>query len=207
MKTKIVVSVQLCFVLLVNFFPAQGQVWFYSFGSGTGEDTSSTASTLFLPAPVSGTARVRVGTGLVSGLIKLANPGLAVLGETSEIQITASSGSTSPTKFSLFDYDGSRIGYVKYKLSFSGGNDGVYSFVLGNGSSFSDNSPMSNGQIFAGIRWSLGASNTIGCQVLSSNAYSSNGLSSATNLFVQDTGRYYQIEVYANNEIVSQTYV
>ena len=128
-----------------------GQPWTYDFGTGTGTHTSSTASTTFLPTPTSGTARVRVGTN--PGSIIMANPGLAALGTNTELQITSNTGSTSTTKFSVYDYTNSKNGYVKFKIAFSGGTNGVYKFSLGDGANYSDNNAIGATQVFAGIEW------------------------------------------------------
>jgi hypothetical protein len=209
MKTMVVTCVHLCAVLLVDFFPCccSGQGWSYNFGTGVGVETSSIASTTFLPTPATGIARVRAGTGLVSGSFSLSNPGISVLGSGSELQLTANIGSVSPTKFSVYDYTPGKVGTITFSIAFGGGTDGVYRFALGNGSSFSDNNAISNAHVFASIRWSFGLLNTINYQVLNNNTYSIIGLLNSGTQFVQDTGRYCKVSIFANNEITPKTYV
>ncbi len=181
-----------------------GQPWTYDFGTGTGTFTSSTASTTFLPTPPSGTARVRVGTN--PGSIVMANPGLASLGTDTELQITSNTGSASTTKFSVYDYTSGKTGYVKFSIAFSGGTNGVYKFSLGDGANFSDNNAIGAAQIFAGIEWTLGASNTISYKVLNASTYGTTGISNPTTLFVQSTSTVYLVEVFANNTTTASNY-
>lgn len=188
------------FVLIALLFGSgsmMGQPWVYDFGTGTGTFTSSTASTSFLPAPPSGTARVRVGTN--PGSFVLANPGLADLGADTELQFTSNTGSTSTSKFSVYDYTAGKEGYVKFKIAFSGGTNGVYKFSLGDGANYSDNSPVGTAQVFAGIEWTLGASNAISYKVLNNTTWGTTGISDPATLFVQSTSTIYEVEVYANN--------
>lgn len=181
------------------------QPWTYDLGTGTGSFTSTTASTAFMPAPGSGTARVRVGTN--PGSFVLANPGVTGLGTGTELQMTSNTGSTSTTKFSVHDYTTGKSGYVKFKISFRGGTNGVYNFSLGDGATFSDNNALSNNQVFAGLRWSMGASNAITYNVLNNTTYGTTGISNAATLFTQDTTVIYSVEIYANNSNASIDYV
>lgn len=184
-----------------------GQTWSYDFGNGTGTFTSTNASTSFLPAPSTGggTARVRVGTN--PGSFILANPGLSNLGSNSELQMTSNTGSSSTTKFSIYDYTASKVGYMKFSISFDGGTNGVYNLSIGNGANFSDNLSIATTQIFAGVRWTFGASNAITYTVLNgSTNYVTTGISNSTSLFTQNTSNVYIVEVYYNNETTSQNY-
>ncbi len=181
------------------------QPWTYNFGTGTGSHTSSTASTSFLPAPTSGTARVRVGTN--PGSITLANAGLADLGSGSELQITSNTSSSSTTKFSVYDFTASKLGYLKFSAAFSGGTNGIYQLSIGDGATYSDNNAMNTSQVFSGIRWSFGASNAITYNVLNSATYGTTGISNPTTLFTQSTSTIFAIEIYYNNTTSSQNYV
>lgn len=198
--------VKFVFILGLLFFAfnSNAQPWSYDFGTGTGTFTSSTASTAFLPTPPSGTARVRVGTN--PGSMKLVNPGLASLGTDTELQIASNTGSTSTTKFSVYDYTAGKTGYVKFKIAFSGGTNGVYRFSLGDGGTFSDNSPLAANQTFAAIEWTLGASNAVSYTVMNGGGtFSTTGISSPSSLFTQSS-TVYQVEVYANNNTTSSSY-
>lgn len=178
--------------------------WTYDFGTGTGTFTSSTASTSFLPTPTSGTSRVRVGTN--PGSFVLANPGIS-LGTNSELQFTSNTGSASTSKFSIYDYTASKIGYVKYKIAFNGGTNGVYNFTIGDGATFGDNNAISTAQIFSGIEFSLLASNAVTYKVLNNTTYGTTGISNSTTLFSQSTSNEYLIEAYMNNNTTSTNYV
>jgi hypothetical protein len=194
----------LIFIVLIGNSVCQAQPWTYNFGIGTGTHTSATASTTFLPTPSSGTSRVRVGTN--PGSIAMANAGLAALGSNTELQITSNTSSTSTTKFSIHDYTAAKIGYVKYKIVFSGGTNGVYKFSLGDGANFSDNNAMAVAQIFAGLEWTLGTSNAITYRVLNAGTYGTTGITNSATLFTQSTSNVYEIEVYANNTTASSSY-
>jgi hypothetical protein len=163
--TKKIAKYLVIFTILITFKNTiKAQPWTYNFGTGTGTHTSSTASTTFLPTPSSGTARVRVGTN--PGSIVMANAGLSSIGTDTELQITSNTGSTSTTKFSIYDYTAAKTGYVKFKMVINGGTNGVYKFSFGDGGSFSDNGSMNVAQVFAGIEWTLGAANAITYRVL-----------------------------------------
>lgn len=177
--------------------------WTYDFGTGTGTFTSSTASTTFLPTPTSGTARVRVGTN--PGSFVLANPGIA-LGANSELQFTSNTGSTSTSKFSIYDYTAAKVGYMKFKIAFNGGTNGVYQLSLGDGVNYSDNIALGTAQIFAGIQWNLGTSNTITYKVLNSATYGTTGITNSTTLFSQSTSNEYSVEIYMNNNNSAGSY-
>jgi len=187
-------------------FLLHAQTWTYDFGTGTGTHTSATASTSFLPTPPAGggTARVRVGTN--PGSIKMVNPGAIALGSNTELQITSNTNSTSTTKFSVYDYTAAKAGYVKFNISFVGGTNGVYNFTIGNGANFSDNIAISNPQIFTGLRWNFGASNTISYEVLNNTTWGTTGITDPATLFVQDTTIVYTVEVYYNNATTSADY-
>jgi hypothetical protein len=204
METMKITRTLIAFLILVFAEKMNAQPWSYDFGTGTGTHTSSTASTSFLPTPTSGTSRVRVGTN--PGSIVMANAGLSALGTSTELQITSNTSSSSTTKFSVYDYTAAKTGYVKFKIAFSGGTNGVYRFWLGDGATFSDNNAMATGQTFAGIEWALGASNTVTYQVLNSATWGTTGISGSTTLFAQSTSTVYQVEVYANNTTASTNY-
>ena len=135
-KNNILKSLSLLVLVMISL-KANSQPWTYNFGTGTGSHTSTTASTSFLPTPTSGTSRVRVGTN--PGSIALINPGIS-MGTGSELQITSNTGSSSTTKFSVYDYTtATKVGYVKFTVAFNGGTNGVYQFAIGDGANYSDN--------------------------------------------------------------------
>jgi hypothetical protein len=191
------------FVMLA--FVANAQPWTYNFGTtAAAAFSSTTASTTYLPAPSSGTARVR--TGGTAGSITLASPGEA-LGTGAELQMLAGTGSTSTTKFSIHDYTAGNTGYLKFKITLNGGTNGVYTCWVGDGATFSDNNAMANAQVFAGLRWSLGASNVVTYTVSgSTGTFGTTGISNSTTLFAQNLATSYAVELYMNNTAASSTY-
>jgi len=194
------------FVMLA--FVANAQPWTYDFGTASvAAFSSTTASTTYLPVPTSGTARVRCGTATsAAGSFTLANPGEAV-GTGTELQMLSNAGSSSTTKFSVYDYATGNTGYLKFKITLNGGTNGVYTCWVGDGTTFSDNTAMSNGQVFAGLRWSLGASNAVTYTVSNSaGVLGATGLTNSTGLFVQNLATVYSVELYMNNTAASSTY-
>lgn len=193
------------FMTLFSLWSWGQTVWNYDFGTGTGSFTSSTASTTFLPTPQTngGTARVRVGTN--PGSIILANPGLA-LGAGSELQFKTNSGSTSTTKFSIYDFTASKVGYLKSKVTLHSGTAGAYLLTIGDGATFSDNNAMASTQVFAGLRWTFGTSNSISTEVLNNTTWGTTGLTGSTTLFAQGAANIYEIEIYYNNSATSTSY-
>ena len=194
------------FVMLA--FVANAQPWTYDFGTTAAAAFSSTTfSTSYLPAPTSGTARVRCGTATTAaGSFTLANPGEA-LGTGTELQMLSNAGSSSTTKFSIHDYTAGNTGYLKFKITLNGGTNGVYTCWVGDGATFSDNSAMSNAQVFAGLRWSLGASSTVTYTVSgSTGTFGTTGISNSTTLFAQNLATSYAVELYMNNTAASSTY-
>lgn len=192
-------------VMLLSSLGVWGQVWNYNFGTGTGTfSTSGGSSTSFLPAAVSGQARVRVGTGV--GSFILANPGIA-LGTATELQMTSNSGSTSTSKMSISDYVAGKVGYLKFKIAFNGGTNGVYNISLGDGNNFSDNNQIAFGQVFSQLTWSFGATNTISYSYLSGGTSITTGLTNPTTLFSQSTSNEYSVEIYMNNTTAPTNYV
>ena len=187
-------------------FVANAQPWTYNFGTGTGTFNTAAASTTFLPTPASGVARVRCGTN--PGSFVLSNPGLTALGTDTELAFTSNTGSTSTSKFSVYDYTAGNAAVLKFKVAFSAGTNGIYNCWIGDGATFSDNNAVTNTQTFAGLRWSLGASNTVTYQVAGSGgAFSATGITNSTGLFVQNTSTVYSVEIYANNAAASANYL
>jgi hypothetical protein len=169
--------------------------------------SSATASTSFLPTPAAGTARVRVGTATsAAGSFKLVNPGIN-LGSGTELQMLANAGSTSTTKFSIYDYPAGNTGYLKFKIAFNAGTNGVYTCWVGDGVNFSDNTVMSNAQVFAGLRWSLGSSNTVDYSVSgATGVFVNTGLINSSILFSQGTANSYTVEMCMNNSQNAASY-
>jgi hypothetical protein len=140
-------------LFLLGATSVQSQPWTYDFGTTTGVHDAGVSET-FMPAPTSGTARVRVGTG--GGSFNLENPGLAALGTGSELRIIAPTG-TSVNKFSVYDYTGGTTGFVSFSVLFGNNlglpaSSGQAFFFIGDGTSFSDNSGFNTSQSMVGLR-------------------------------------------------------
>jgi len=194
------------FVVLA--YVTNAQPWTYNFGTGTAAAfTNTTASTTYLPAPPAGTARVRTGTATsAAGTFTLVNPGIA-LGSGTELQMVSNAGSSSTTKFSVFDYTAGNTGYLKFKIAFNGGTNGAYTCWVGDGANYSDNVAMTNAQVFAGLRWTLGATNTVTYSVSNATGtFGATGITNSTGLFAQSTANSYSVELYMNNTAASANY-
>jgi formylglycine-generating enzyme required for sulfatase activity len=192
----------------MSAFVANAQPWIYDFGvANAGAFSSTFASTSYLPAPPSGTARVRVGNPITAaGSFTLANPGEA-LGSGTELQMLSNAGSASTTKFSVHDYTPGNTGYLKFKITLNGGTNGVYTCWVGDGNTFSESNAMANAQVFAGLRWSFGASNTITYTVSGpTGTFGTTGISNSTTLFTQSLATSYSVELYMNNSTDSSSY-
>ncbi|MBN2828817.1 MAG: T9SS type A sorting domain-containing protein [Candidatus Cloacimonetes bacterium] len=150
----------LLFAITINI---SADTWNYDFGTGTGSFITAGQSTTFLPAPPSGTARVRVGTA--GGSINMDNPGLAGLGTNTELRIVAPT-STQYNKFAIYDYTASQTFQIKFSMlmgSSTGGNvdSGSFYFFTGDGDRFSGNSGFSDDQTFAALQMILGSGGTV----------------------------------------------
>ena len=182
-----------------------GQPWTYNFGTGTGSYTTpNSASTTFLPAPPSGTARVRIGTG--GGSFHLENPGLPALGTESEFRASASTSSSSMNKFSIYDYTAGKSGYIKFSVLLgdsSGGStasSGIWYLIIGDGPIYSSNSGYISTQIFTGIQWTYGGSGAVTTKFLNGNTFTEFGSTPFSQANV------YNVEIYFNNTASGQNY-
>jgi archaellum component FlaF (FlaF/FlaG flagellin family) len=182
---------------------ASAQPWTYDFGTSTG--SHSTASAIlssdvssYLPVPQTngGTARTRVGSG--SGSFNLDNPG-TTLGSETEFRMVAPT-SASLNKFSVFDYTGGKQFAIKFYIRFDGGASGIWTFVCGDGTMYSDNNALSSAQVFAGMRFTFAASDAITAQHRTGATWAS--LSS--NPFSQKNN--FKVELYGNNGTTTINY-
>jgi len=216
MNLKLQSKSRTIFAFLMALFSVWGwgqTVWTYNFGTTTAtvSGASSDASNSFPNTQTNGgtvKARIGNGTGSSAGSFTLANPGLPALGTEAELQFKTNGGTTSATKFGLYDYTASREGYMKFRIAFSGGSAGTYALALGDGTNFSDNNSVSSTQIFSGIQWQFGSSNAISYQVLNGGSWVTTGLpaNSSTTLFSQSTSNVFEVEIYYNNTANSITY-
>lgn len=186
-------------LLLISM--AWGQPWSYNFGTDTNSYTTVGASTTFLPAPPSGTARVRIGA---SGSFNLENPGLTGLGSGTELRIVAPI-TASVNKFSVYDYTAGKTFFTKFDVllgSSAGGNAdaGTFFFFQGDGAIYSDNNAFTGAQVFSGIQWVYGSSGAVTTTYRNGSGWSALG----TTPFAQ--GNVYTVEIYGNNTTASANY-
>ena len=196
-------------VFLLFSVASWGQVWTYDFGSGTGTTSAGANTTTFfsttvtpVTAPPAGGGTYRVRVGSAAGAQTVANPGTS-LGTNSELQMKASS-STSTNKFTVFDWASpSTVAYVKAKIRTTSTANGNLNFSLGVNTLGSDNqnytNQYNNSLVSFTIAYTSGAiSSVVRCITGPSNTtITSSG-------FTKDTDQY--IEVYANNDAASKTY-
>ncbi|MBX3729796.1 MAG: hypothetical protein KF858_11475 [Candidatus Sumerlaeia bacterium] len=177
----------------------------YDFGTGTGSfSTASTEDLTFLPAPPSGTARVRVGA--TGGSFTLANPGDAAVGSGTELQIVAPT-STSRNKFAITDFDGGKTVMVGFTVKFGADVSTVdaiprWYFIAGDGSSFEGGSNLVSNQCFAGLRWDYTDDTDMETRVREGSGWLPNTV--VDGQFDVDT--VYRIEVIMNNSTSSVNY-
>ena len=191
-------------VLMLGVNVTNAQPWSYGFGTATGTHSSG-ESTTFISALTSlptngGTYRVRIGSG--SGSVVIANPGSS-LGTTGELQLIASTG-TSTNKFGVYNWSStSTTGYVKYKLRTTSGGNGNLNFSFGTSIIGSDNNGYTNQYnnsiaSFTIVYTSSNISSVVRRISGSNTQITSSGLADSTDQ---------EIEVYANNSGSSQDYV
>jgi hypothetical protein len=185
------------FVLLIIISTGLiAQPYFYDFGAGTGSHLADT-STVFLPRPPAGTARVRVGSG--GGGFYLENPGIESFGSASELKGLASATS-SVNKFSIYGYPGGKTVYVGFLIRFSGGSSGKWYFCSGNGSTYSNNAIFRSDQSFIALRWTYLQPDSIFCEFRKGSSWEK----IAAGMSRQNIN--YHVELYANNSANSLNY-
>lgn len=197
------------FILLLLSSSILAQPWYYDFGTEVSSSftTNNSASTTFLPAPPSGTARVRVSNGQGGGFY-LDNPGLNEFGSGAELRIVAPTGG-SVNKFSIYDYTAGKAYTIQFSIRFgaadgsaTGATSGIWYFFAGDGAGFSDNSGFTGSQVFTGIRWQFGASGSITTNARVAGAWTSSGISGTP--FAQ--GNTYTVDIYGNNTTTTANY-
>lgn len=156
-----------------------GTEWLYKFGTSTGTFTTSGTSNSFVPTPGldGGNAYVRVGT--TGGGFALQNPGESILGDGSELVMTAPT-SASINKFAINGYSLPSTAYTLAFSSILSGNSGYFSVFTGTGSSFSTTtSAFTSAQSATGLRFQLGAS-TVSGSFRSGGNWSTSGLNTTS---------------------------
>ncbi|HMQ81060.1 MAG TPA: T9SS type A sorting domain-containing protein [Ignavibacteria bacterium] len=201
MKKAFTLFVLFFIITCTNIF---AQPWHYDFGNATGNFTSTTPSTTFLPSAPSGTSRVRVGSG--GGSFNLENQ-IIPFGSDTYLRIAAPS-TGAVNKFSVYDYSPTKTATIKFRIRLganngsSGVSSGIWYFFLGDGSSFSDNNAFTGAQMFTGLEITFGAGGSLTTKYRNGSSWSNTGLSGT--VFSQGTD--YTVEIYANNTTASQIY-
>lgn len=183
---------------------ALSQPWTYDFGTVTGSHTTG-VSTAFLPAPPSGTARVRIGTG--GGSFELENQ-VIEFGTDSYLRAVAATG-TSWNKMSVYDYPASQVFTLRFTVRF-GASDGSslassggWYLFLGDGAMYSDNNGFTGAQVFTGLRWNF----TNGDSTIITSYRNGTAWTSVTPLDTAfDQGETDTVEIYGNNSAAAFGY-
>jgi len=196
----------LAFLLVTQVSSAQP--WTYDFGTGTGSNAAAgTGSTTFFSTntaatPVNGgTYRIRTGSTPGTGFV-LSNPGTS-LGAGTELQIAAST-STSTSKFTIYGWTSpSTVAYVKYNLRTTSSANGNLAIQLGNGVvTGTDNQGFTSG--YGGSVASLNIAYTSGAiSGVVRRAGGSNTTITGSG-FAKDADQL--VEIYVNNGTTSTTY-
>jgi prepilin-type N-terminal cleavage/methylation domain-containing protein/prepilin-type processing-associated H-X9-DG protein len=166
--------------------PCSASEWTFDFGTATGTSSFTTAggtSSTFLPSPPAGggSAFVRVGTG--GGGFTLSNPGLAGLGQGTELAITAPS-STSVNKFAVSGFTASPF----YALNFStllSGTSGAFHVFVRTGPTFGNGMSFVSTENLTGLQFALGSAGVTtrfrsGTSVWSGSGLSTTGITTGT---------------------------
>lgn len=170
------------------------------FGTGTASfSTASSASTTTIPNPSDGTGTTYVRIGSTGGSVNIQNPGYNGLGCGSELRAVAptSASIVKATPFRNFA-TASPQGYVKFNLLLgtstgaATASSGIWSFYYGDGAMYADANNFSGAQVFAGLRFTFGASGAITTEYRNGGSWTS--ISSGIT-----QGNLYTIELMMNN--------
>jgi hypothetical protein len=174
--------------------PACSQSISYDFGVSQALHVSGESST-FLPAPATGSARIRIGTQ--GGVARLVNPGNPCVGTASELVIDAPTGS-SLNKFSMFDLPAGAALTMRFECALSGGRGEWYCFI-GTGTTYSGNIGFSGTQTFTGLRWIVDSLGTVALFVRSGSAWTAVTLPLSRDSLMR-------FDVYCNNRVNTEHY-
>ncbi|MCZ7555877.1 MAG: hypothetical protein M5R41_05690 [Bacteroidia bacterium] len=180
-------------ILLVQV-PLRSQSIVCDFGVSEGLHSSGESST-FLPAPVIGTARVRIGTQ--GGSARLLNPGNPVVGGASELAIEGPTGS-SLNKFSMYDLTAGASVTMRFDCGVSGGRGEWYLFI-GSGTTYAGNTGFSGAQTFTGLRWIIDSLGGVTLSVRSGSAWTILNVPISRDSLMR-------FDVYCNNNATSGQY-
>jgi len=189
-------------LLFIPFIGFGQTSWTYNFDNAAATASYSTVSgesTTFLPTTQTngGTARVRIGSG--SGSFNLTNPGTS-LGSNYELNGIAPSG-TSINKFVIQNYTAAKIFSTSFNVRFDGGASGIWYFFEGSGLTYTGNSGFSSAQVFTGLRFNFGASNSIVTSRRDASGWNSTAISE-----INSQATNYLVEIFGNNSTSSGIY-
>ncbi len=174
-------------VLVVMGGSVRGQIanGFLNFGTTSSGTTATTAN--------SGFSIIRIGSG--GGNFTIQNPGQSI-GYDGEIKgVAPNGGSVNSIGIASSAYGTAANTFtISFELHLSGGASGTWSFFAGNGSGMNANTAtFSSTEIFTGIQWVFGASNTI----TTNNRQTSNWNIISGTPFAQNTA--YHVWIIGNN--------
>ncbi|WP_298392106.1 YDG domain-containing protein, partial [Flavobacterium sp.] len=196
-------SVAFVLVLMIPSF-GWSQTSVQNFGNATATHVSQTGSSAVIPNPVGvGTTYVRSGATAANAPISLviaSNP----LGTSEAYVRAAASTSASVAKVSpIVSYTAGLEFYTSFKVLLGDASatntatSGVWTFYQGlQGSNYTDNTDVSNGNVFTGLRFTFGPSGALTLTFNNAGTYNSAGLT--TSSFSQ--GVAYNVEIVGNNK-------
>ncbi len=186
--------------LLLGASHCMGASWFYDVSSNSFyHATASGVSNYFHPTPptAGGTNRARIGT--TGGYIAYTNTEIHPTDTTNFGVRMVAPTTASVNKYSVYGNAGGKTGYLRCNFIVSGGSQGMWFFCLGNGAIFSDNNGISTAPMFALLRLSNSASDTVVTRYLSNATYVA--VSYLTEQLVTNS-----IEIYYNNSTAGANY-
>jgi hypothetical protein len=184
---------------------AQNSSWVYDFGTASAAPyTSTTYSSVYLPAPVTGGGNSGVrASSATEGSVELTTAGIAG-GTGSELKMTSGTTATG-AKFGLAPFAGTTVATFQCKINISSGTNGRFLLYFGNGSNFTGGSGISVPQTFAALRLSP-TSTAVGLDWLSSSTspnYTTTGLSQTT----ISKNQAYTLKFFMNNSNSVASYI
>ena len=189
------ITLSCCIIMLLSGHTARAQHWHYDFGTAIDSCTQG-VSTVLLPAPPAGNARVRIGSQ--GGGAYLRQPASRALGSGSEFHLRAPAGG-SLNKLQVYDHAAGSGFSLRCSMRISGAPGQAYLFT-GNGSCFSDNGGFSSSEVFAGLRWTVDSSGSILCAARLPSGWTVLPAASVTN------DSTFLLELYCNNAAVPRSY-
>ena len=166
-----------------------------TFGNTADGTTATTGNTGF--------GGVRVGTG--GGGFTIQNPGQTI-GSQAELRgIAPTGGSINSVGVTSTEYGtAAQVFTVSFEIYLSGGSSGMWYFFAGNGTTFdsAQSATFTGSQVFTGLRFAFGASNTITTNNRNAGAWDATGISGTP--FAQNSA--YKVFITGNNSASTVNY-